>query len=101
MHIHHCSCLAPAVEISANSLTTHMKWPTCMITSRTRAGVKIRRRSVENVWKIYTPPDKRNCNLRSIVAVTTLFAQFDHSGTVYCLNEFLGATEAANLSASM
>ena len=36
-----------------------------------------------------------------LVAVTTLFAQFDHSRTVYRLNAFLGATEAANVSASM
>ena len=29
-----------------------MQWPTCMMTSRTRAGVKVRQLAIENVWGI-------------------------------------------------
>ena len=33
------------------------KWPTCIMTSSTRAGVKILLSPIENVWGIDTPPD--------------------------------------------
>ena len=39
------------------------QWPTCMMTSRTRAGVKFQRRAIENVWKFCSPPDKHRYNL--------------------------------------
>ena len=39
------------------------QWPTCIMTSRTRAGVKILLSPIENVWGIDTPPDKNVCNL--------------------------------------
>ena len=29
----------------------------------TRAGVKLRRRAIENVWGFHTLPDKHHCNL--------------------------------------
>ena len=28
------------------------QWPTCMMTSRTRAGVKVRQLAIEKVWGI-------------------------------------------------
>ena len=42
---------------------------TCIMTSHTRAVVKLRRRAIENVRQIHTPPIKQSCNLWSIVAV--------------------------------
>ena len=39
------------------------QWPTCIMTSRTRAGVKLRRRAIENVWGFCIPPDKHRYNL--------------------------------------
>ena len=45
------------------------EWPTCMMTSRIRAGVKLQRRSIENVWGFCSPPDEHRYNLWSIVVV--------------------------------
>ena len=40
-----------------------VQWPTCMMTSRTRAGVKLQWRAIENVGGFCSPPDKHRYNL--------------------------------------
>ena len=80
----------------------HMhEWPTCMMTSRTRAGVKFQRRAVENVWEFCSPPDKHRYNLWSTVAVRFLFACIDHSRMFYHLNSFYALQTLRNVSGSM
>ena len=44
-----------------------LQWPTCVITSRTRAGVKLHQRAIENVWGFCTSPDQHCWSLWSIV----------------------------------
>ena len=48
----------PGVAVSNRNLIQP-----CIMTSRTRAGVKILLSPIENVWGIDTPPDKNVCNL--------------------------------------
>ena len=74
------------------------QWPTCIMMSCTRAGVKLRRHAV---WGFHTPLDKHLCNLWSIVAVATVFACIDHKQNVFSPNWFLGASDIRNISASM
>ena len=38
-------------------------WPTCMMTSRTRAGVKVRQLAIENVWGILNAVLRRSISL--------------------------------------
>ena len=57
------------LHFSTSNMVTRLQWLTCIMTSRTRAVVKLRRRAIENVRRIHTPPDKQCCNLLSIVAV--------------------------------
>ena len=78
-----------------------IEWPTCIMTSRTRAGVKLRWRAIENVWGFCIPPDKHRYNLWSIVAVAALFACIDHSRMFYPPNRSYALRTLRNVSASM
>ena len=37
------------------------QWLTCIMMSRMRAGIKLQRRTIENVWEFCTPPDNHCC----------------------------------------
>ena len=45
------------------SCSKWMEWPTCMITSRMRAWVKVRQLAIENVWGIPKRVLKRSISL--------------------------------------
>ena len=64
------------------------QWLTCIMTSHMRAGIKLWRHAIENVWEFCTPPDNHCCNLWSIVAVVTIFACINHRRIFNCLTSF-------------
>ena len=45
-------------DISVDRVGRGLQWPTCVITSRTRAGVKLYQHAIENVWGFCTSPDQ-------------------------------------------
>ena len=66
-----------------------MQWPTCMMMSHTRAGVKLQWHAIKNIWGFCSPPDINTviaCNQQQLLPLflhaLSLFPLFLHALTI-------------------